>query len=190
MHVCVCVCVWGGFAFIGYVLICPSGRGAGFPPGWSSGFSSAWWTSSGPASPSASPRSEAAPPGSQLDGHTNTERKEGRVKDRKEMKERNERKDTEERKTKVKADRKQENILNFMFMPIYFTTDHQRIDLKVLSSIHDLVGGYDIWDQNQALCSWSYFARKSIPKGKNGLKDGEINNTACLANNQLYLSVW
>lgn len=66
------------------------------------------------------------------------------MKDRKEMKERNERKDTEERKIKVKADRKQENILNFMFMPIYFTTDHQRIDLKVLSSIHDLVGGYDI----------------------------------------------
>lgn len=87
------VCVWGGFAFIGYVLICLSGRVAGFLPRWSSGFSSAWWTSSGPASPSASPRSEAVPPGSQLDGHTNTttERNKGistqkggkRMKDRK-----------------------------------------------------------------------------------------------------------
>ena len=76
-----------------------------------------------------------------------------------------------------------------MFMLIYFTTDHQCIDLKVLSSIHDLVGGYDICVHNQALCSWNYVARKSIPKGKNGFKDGEIN-AACLATNQLNLSLW
>lgn len=54
--------------FFGYVRICLYGRGAGFLPEWSSGFSSAWWTSSGPASPSACPRWEAAPPGSQLEG--------------------------------------------------------------------------------------------------------------------------
>lgn len=52
---------------IGYVLICLSGRAAGFLPRWSSGFSSAWWTSSAPVSPSAFPQSEAAPLGSQLD---------------------------------------------------------------------------------------------------------------------------
>lgn len=52
--------------FIRYVLICLFGRVVGFLPGWSNGFSSAWWTSSGPASPSASPRSEAVPPGSRL----------------------------------------------------------------------------------------------------------------------------
>lgn len=79
-----CVCVWGGFVFIGYVLICLSGRVAGFLPRWSSGFSSAWWTSSVPASPWASPRSEAAPPGSQLDGHTNTQQQAKREKETKE----------------------------------------------------------------------------------------------------------
>lgn len=57
----------GGFVFVGYVLICLYGRGAGCLPRWSSGFSSAWWTSSGPASPSASPRWAAAPPGSRLE---------------------------------------------------------------------------------------------------------------------------
>lgn len=61
VHVC------GGWIVIDFVLICLSGRGAGFLPGWSNGFSSAWWTSSEPASPSASPRWEAVPPGSRLD---------------------------------------------------------------------------------------------------------------------------
>lgn len=90
------VCVWGGFVFIGYVLICLSGRAAGFLPRWSNGFSSAWWTSSGLASPSASPRSEVVPPGSQLDGNTNTER------DR-------ERKKKKKKEKQWKTDRKQKN---------------------------------------------------------------------------------